>query len=141
MILPDPGSACCALEPDGRLDYHLSTMSDPIPSDTEVLGLLRDLEQQELDHERALKEYSSDRQGKDVLQFAPDLSLSMPAAPMNPKFAELLKVAIERERQSVRIYQATADLTGGQLRVILEELAGFERQHEDRLVALQRSRR
>ena len=32
----------------------------------------------------------------------------MPAAPMNPGFAELLEVAVERERQSVRIYRATA---------------------------------
>jgi rubrerythrin len=105
-------------------------------ADQEVLGLLQDLEQQELEHERALREYSSIRRSEAMLQFAPELSLSMPKAPQNPGFAELLEVAVERERQSVRIYRATADLSSGELRRIMEELAAFEQQHLDRLLRI-----
>ena len=105
-------------------------------TDREVLGLLQDLELQEQEHERALRQYKQLRKSEAVLQFAPELSLSMPAAPENPGFAELLEVALERERRSVSIYRATADLSGGELRRIMEELAAFEQQHLERLLRI-----
>jgi rubrerythrin len=120
-------------EVDSAEYYRLMQKSS---TDREVLGLLQDLELRELEHERALREYKQRRKSEAVLQFAPELSLSMPAAPMNPGFAELLEVAVERERQSVRIYRATADLSSGELRRIMEELEAFEQQHLDRLLRI-----
>ena len=107
-------------------------------ADRKVLELLQDLEHQEMEHQRVLKEFRADRRSKQLMQFAPELSLSMPASPANPGFGELLAVAIERERQSARIYRAASDLSSGEFRKILDELAEFEHQHEERLVALQK---
>jgi rubrerythrin len=100
-------------------------------ADSKVLDLLGDLEQQEREHEK-------DRHSQAVLQFAPDFRFAMPAASGSPGFSEMLEVAIERERQSVLIYQSAADLSGGDFRGILEELAAFEKQHLERLSGIRR---
>jgi rubrerythrin len=105
-------------------------------TEPKALALLEELERQEREHEQALKEWKEDRRSGQLLQFAPDFSLSMPASPRKPGFDELLEVAIERERQSVRIYRAVSEVTSGAFRELLEGLAQFEQQHEDRLVGL-----
>jgi len=116
--------------------YHLMQKS---AADRKVLELLQDLEHQEMEHERVLKEYRKDHPSKQVMQFAPELGLAMPAAPATPSLDKLFAVAIERERQSARIYKAASDLSSGELRKILDELAGFERQHEERLASIRPS--
>jgi len=105
--------------------------------DAEVLELLRRLEREERQHERVLRDYETDRSDPVVLQFAPELSLSMPDPSEKPDFRELLQVAIAREEKSARIYRMTADMTVGAFRQLLEGLAAFEEEHERRLRGLQ----
>ena len=46
-----------------------------------------------------------------MIQFAPELSLSMPSPPENPGFPEMLRLAIAREEKSARIYRIAAEMT------------------------------
>jgi len=73
-----------------------------------------------------------------MIQFAPELSLSMPSPPENPGFAEMLRLAIAREEKSARIYRVAAEMTVAGFRELLEGLAGFEEEHERRLRGLQK---
>jgi len=101
-----------------------------------VHGLLQRLEREEREHERILRDYEMDRSDPVVLQFAPELSLSMPTPSAEPDFRELLQVAIEREEKSARIYRMTAEMTVGAFRELLESLAAFEEEHERKLRGL-----
>jgi rubrerythrin len=105
----------------------------------DVRGLLELLERQEREHERVLRDYEVDRSDLGILQFAPELSLSMPSPSQDPDFAELLRVAVAREEKSARIYRMTAEMTLGGFRQLLEELAGFEEEHENKLRRLQKA--
>jgi rubrerythrin len=102
-----------------------------------VRKLLATLEAQENDHARTLKEYEAPKDGNIILQFAPELSLSMPVPKENPDFGEMLSVAIERERASAEIYRRVSERTLGAFKDLLEGLAVFEQEHERKLKRLQ----
>jgi len=102
-----------------------------------VQRLLATLEAQENDHARILKEYEAPKDSSIILQFAPELSLSMPVPKGNPDFSEMLTVAIERERISAEIYRRASERTVGAFKELLEGLAAFEQEHEQKLKELQ----
>lgn len=100
--------------------------------------LLALLETQEWKHARILRNYAAktDLRGGEILQFPPDLSLSMPAPPSeSPTFPQLLELAIERERRSEAIYRRGAAQVAGEMKDLLEGLAAFELEHKLRLEA------
>lgn len=102
-----------------------------------VINLLKILAAQEMEHAQILKNYDYYKVSDSILQFGPSLSLSMPAPTTEaPSFAELLTLAIARERTSGEIYQHAADLMSGEFKVLLNGLANFEREHEKKLQAL-----
>ena len=72
-----------------------------------------------------------------ILQFAPELSLSMPMPKDDPDFTQMLTVAIEREHTSAQIYQHASERTMGAFKELLEGLAVFEQEHEQKLRSLQ----
>jgi rubrerythrin len=105
-------------------------------ADDQARELLRLLEGQERRHEQVLQGFKSktDLSGGEILQFTPDLSLSMPPAPRGkPGFRQLFELAIERERKSEEIYHAASAQVGGDMKALLEGLAAFEREHVLRL--------
>jgi rubrerythrin len=102
-----------------------------------VRKLLATLEAQENDHARTLKEYEAPKDGNIILQFAPELSLSMPVPKENPDFGEMLSVAIERERASAEIYRRVSERRLGAFKDLLEGLAVVEQEHERKLKRLQ----
>jgi rubrerythrin len=103
-----------------------------------VRNLLKTLKEQEQEHARLLRESEMPKDRDIILQFAPELSLSMPMPGDNPDFDEMLSVAIERERVSVQIYRRASERTLGAFKELLEGLALFEEEHERKLKALQR---
>jgi rubrerythrin len=103
-----------------------------------VRDLLKTLQEQEEEHARLLRESEMPKDRDIILQFAPELSLSMPMPGDNPGFDQMLSVAIERERVSVRIYRRASERTLGEFKEMLEGLALFEEEHERKLKALQR---
>ena len=105
-----------------------------------VRELLRTLEAEENDHARILREFEPPKDSNIILQFAPELSLSMPVPGDNPDFGEMLRVAIERERVSAEIYRRASERTVGAFKELLEGLTTFEEEHERKLKGLQRSR-
>jgi len=105
----------------------------------EVRELLQLLESQEREHESILRNYDVDPRDPVMIQFAPELSLSMPSPPENPDFADMLRLAIAREEKSARIYRIAAEMTVAGFRELLEGLAGFEEEHERRLRGLKKS--
>jgi rubrerythrin len=105
-----------------------------------VQELMGTLEDQENDHARVLREYEAPKDSNIILQFAPELSLSMPLPDDNPGFTEMLGVAVERERASAEIYQRASERTMGAFKELLEGLASFEQEHEQKLKGLQSSR-
>jgi rubrerythrin len=108
--------------------------------EAEARELLRQLEGQEREHEEILRGYQVDPRDPGTLQFAPELSLSMPSPPANPDFAAMLRLAIAREEKSARIYRVASEMTVAGFRELLEGLAAFEEEHERRLRGLLRSR-
>jgi rubrerythrin len=101
-----------------------------------VKELLVLLEKQELAHKKTLQDMDIS-QTREIIQFPPKLSLSMPA----PKYASLslavlLDIAIERERISKEIYAHTAGQVTGNFRNIIIGLSVFEQEHEDKLISL-----
>jgi rubrerythrin len=105
-----------------------------------VQELLATLQAEENDHIRILTEYEAAKNSDIILQFAPELSLSMPMPGADPDFNEMLSVAIQRERASVDIYRRASERTTGEFKELLEGLAAFEEEHERKLKGLQRSR-
>jgi rubrerythrin len=103
-----------------------------------VRDLLKTLQGQEEEHARLLRESEMPKDSDIILQFAPELSLSMPMPGENPDFDEMLSVAVERERVSVQIYRRASERTLGTFKEMLEGLALFEEEHERKLKALQR---
>jgi rubrerythrin len=104
-----------------------------------VRELVALLGRQEREHERILKEFQPPAGGKGLLQFAPELSLSMPRRPAEVDLEATLGWALARERATAAIYGAAAAAAGaGPVRGLLEGLARFEQEHVERLVSLQR---
>ena len=102
-----------------------------------VLEILRLLERQEREHERILRSYRINQDPAGILQFPPDITLSMPAVHNeNPGMDELIKIALEREERSAAVYQHAADMASGELKDLLTGLAVFEREHVVRVKSL-----
>jgi rubrerythrin len=106
-------------------------------ADRAVVDLMAKLASQEQDHAKTLSAYSAPAGDETTLQFGPDLSISMPAPPDDPTLSNMLAVAIERENKTAQIYHAAASRSAGEFRDMIEALAGFEEEHEDRLKRLQ----
>jgi rubrerythrin len=103
-------------------------------SNVHVLDLLGLLEEQEKDHVKMLREFDLGPGPYEVVQYAPSFRLSMPSLKSdNPEFDELLDLAIEREVKSVEIYEKSSAVVTGKLKDLLDDLAGFEREHEYKL--------
>jgi rubrerythrin len=107
--------------------------------DENVLEILKLLEKQEMSHEKILREYEIGPPPHAILQFGPSFSLAMPGAPSQGiDIFELLDIALERETKAAKIYGNSAAMVKGDLRKILEGLATFEREHEERVKSLKR---
>lgn len=103
-----------------------------------VRELLELLGSQERAHERILREYRPPAGSHALLQFAPELSLSMPRPPARDDLDSMLGWALERERRTAAIYGASAAMCAGSARELLEGLQRFEQEHVERLSSLQR---
>ena len=101
-----------------------------------VKELLLLLENQEMTHKKTLLEMDT-FQTRELLQFPPELSLSMPETEQaSMSLDELLEIAIKRERKSKEIYAHTAGQVTGNFRDIIMGLSVFEQEHEDKLISL-----
>jgi hypothetical protein len=61
--------------------------------------------------------------------------MSMPTViSETPGADEILEVSIARERKKAEIYEHTSYMVSGVFKELLINLAGFERQHEERLL-------
>ncbi len=101
-----------------------------------VKELLSLLENQEMTHKKTLLDMDI-QQTREILQFPPELSLSMPETEQaSMSLDELLEIAIERERKSKEIYAHTAGQVTGNFRDIIMGLSVFEQEHEDKLISL-----
>ena len=126
-----------AVEFEGESEAYYRGMMDRAAGD-EARQLLDLLARQEHEHARILREFEPPAGGAARLQYAPSLTLSMPRPDSdNPGFDEMLEVAIRREQCSAEIYNKTAAMVRGRFRDLLEGLATFEREHEERLRSLQ----
>lgn len=104
----------------------------------DAIELLRLLEQQEIEHEKVLRNYAIEEDLDSLLQFPPSLALSMPQLSSKaPDFDEMLSIAIEREKRSAAIYERAADMVSGDFGKLLTGLSLFERAHEEKLRSLQ----
>jgi len=113
--------------------YHRMVEDAP---DAAVTDLLTLLERQEATHAMTLREFTPPDENA-MIQFAPDLSALMPPAPdASPALAELIEIGIERERLAKEAYLSAARSVSGGFRELLEGLARFEEEHEDRLKSL-----
>jgi rubrerythrin len=99
------------------------------------------LESQEKEHEQTLRRQKPPANPGLVITFTSELSLAMPMPREEPGFAEMLALAIARERKSADIYREAAATTAGEFRKLLEGLAAFEEQHERRLKDLRAARK
>jgi rubrerythrin len=102
--------------------------------DADSRTLLKTLENQEIEHRDTLKNFELEDRAYPLLQYGPSFNISLPEVQSeNPGLRELLDVAIEREVVSREIYRNTAGQVFGNLADLLEDLAGFEREHEVKL--------
>ncbi len=106
----------------------------------EAAWLVGELENQEKDHVRILRAFEAPKDADILIQFAPELSLSMPPVPREKSFPALLEVAIARERKSVEIYENAAEATVGAFKELVQGLSDFEREHERKLRTIQAPR-
>lgn len=101
----------------------------------QVIELLRMLEKEEAKHAASLRGLNmEDKAG--LLQFPPELSLSMPDVGTTERLstAELIEIAIEREEISSKAYMGAAELLRGDMQNLLKGLAHFEDEHREKLV-------
>ena len=102
----------------------------------EVKSLLELLEAEELKHAKVLIEFEKSDEAEGFIQFPPDVLLSMPAADdPGMGISELLDIAIERERRAALIYGHAASTVAGSFKGLLEGLAAFEKEHEEKLMS------
>jgi rubrerythrin len=103
-------------------------------SDHRAQGLLDTLEHQEREHRDLLRNYDLGDKPYPLLQYGPSFDLTMPKVEQeDPNLDELLEVAIEREIVSKQVYETTAGQVFGNLAELLNDLAGFEEEHERKL--------
>lgn len=104
--------------------------------DGSTAQLLQLLERQEIEHKNMLERFdATDVRG--VIQFPPELSAAMPDTPEgNVDLVSLIEFAIEREQRAYQAYHAAARSVSGPFRDLVEGLARFELEHEDRLKGL-----
>ena len=99
-----------------------------------VLDMLRELENQEIEHRDILKNFELEDKPYPMLQFGPSFSITLPEVQSDsPTLRELLDVAIDREIVSRQIYNTTAGQVFGNLAQVLQDLAAFEGEHETKL--------
>ena len=68
------------------------------------------------------------------IQFPPEIELSMPVVDdPDMGITELIDIAIERERRAALIYENAAAVMAGSFKGLLEGLAAFEKEHEEKL--------
>jgi len=114
-------------EKDAASYYH--TMQGTTEN-SEAIAILKILEKEEAQHAVILENFDINDIKNQVLQFPPDFSLSMPVLKSdNPGRDELLDIAIAREKQSTKLYNNAAAVSGGELAELLKGLASFEEQH------------
>ena len=102
----------------------------------EVRSLLELLEAEELKHAKVLMEFERSDDAEGFIQFPPEMSLSMPSADdPDMGITELLDIAIERERRAALIYGHAASMVVGSFKQLLEGLAAFEKEHEEKLIS------
>jgi rubrerythrin len=101
---------------------------------TGVKSLLEMLEAEELKHAKVLMEFEKTGEAEGYIQFPPEILLSMPPAD-DPDLGidELMDIAIERERRAALIYENAASMMSGSFKELLEGLAAFEKEHEEKL--------
>lgn len=100
----------------------------------EVKELLEILEGEEIRHETVLRDFKQEGDVEGFIQFPPEIDLSMPAVPdPDTTVDELIDIAIERERRAYLIYINAATVTAGSFKGLLEGLAAFEKEHEEKL--------
>ncbi len=98
--------------------------------------LLAVLERQEREHERVLRQFVPENPNA-MIQFPPELGSGLPDAPAaGISVAELLELAIKRERHTIDAYRAAARAVGGPFHDLAEGLANFEEEHEDSLKSM-----
>lgn len=121
-----------AFEHDSALLYR-SMQQDMEGSFRQLLELL---EKQELNHERTLRAFSAPEPDA-IIQFPPDLAKAMPPRPEGTMtLRALIDYAIERERRSRDTYHAAAHSVTGAFRELVQGLARFEEEHEDKLKSM-----
>jgi len=99
-----------------------------------VLDMLKELENQEIEHRDILKNFELEDKPYPMLQFGPSFSITLPEVQSDsPTLRELLDVAIDREIVSRQIYNTTAGQVFGNLAQVLQDLAAFEGEHETKL--------
>jgi len=100
----------------------------------QVKALLKLLEIEELKHAKVLKEFEKTGEIDGFIQFPPEIELSMPAVDdTDMGISELIDIAIERERRAALIYENAASVMAGSFKELLEGLAAFEKEHEEKL--------
>lgn len=101
--------------------------------------LLNLLIREETEHRKRLQQFKAGDAHTQMLQFSPELSLSMPALPDEPPGLDAcIAIGLVREQKSVEVYTNAASMTSGAFRELLQGLAAFERQHVEKLRSLQR---
>jgi len=113
-------------------DYY-RTLQNHV-ADSRVLDMLKELEQQEIEHRDILKDFELGDKPYPMLQFGPSFDITLPEVQSeSPTLRELMDVAIEREIVSRQIYNTTAGQVFGNLAQVLQDLAAFEGEHEAKL--------
>jgi len=100
----------------------------------EVRQLIAILEDEEIRHEKVLRDFMQTGDVEGFIQFPPEIELSMPDVPdSDTGVDELIDIAIERERRAFLMYENAATVTAGSFKGLLEGLAAFEKEHEIKL--------
>lgn len=95
------------------------------------------LEAQEMEHVRILTDYLQKEDNPGMIQFPPSIQLSMPGlVSWEITVQKVMEVAMERERLSKEIYLEAAKQVKGRFKEVIEGLAAFEHEHEEKLKSL-----
>jgi rubrerythrin len=106
--------------------------------DAQAQELLDRLAKEEMSHQKTLQAFAG-RGSSGILQFPPNMSSLMPPIPSEPpEFDACVRLALDREKKSIEIYENAAGMVTGDFRDILQGLANFERQHVAAIMRLKR---
>jgi rubrerythrin len=126
--------AAIVFEEESADFYHRMQAGLPAGAVRELLKLL---ELQETAHAVTLRGFRP-ADGDAIIQFALNLASLMEPAPAGEiSLSALIELGIERERRAKEAYFAAARSVTGSFREMLEGLARFEEEHEERLKSLQ----